>query len=144
MDPLSVAASVISLTDFALRTTSAIVKYAEATRNASTDRKLLAEEASSLYKVLERFRARVQADKVDASWLKLHANLLRQYQSALDELARVLKLEATTSELREEGRLKAALTSARWSFTKSEVYAILERLSRLHQYTNTMLLEEQK
>lgn len=144
MDPLSAIASVLSLTDVALRTTSAIVKYAEGARNAATDRKLLAEEASSLYKVLERFRARVQADKVDASWLKLHSDLLGQFQSALGELARVLKLEATSTDLKQESRLRAALTTARWSFTKSEVYAILKRLSRLQQYANTMLLEEQK
>ncbi len=61
MDPLSATASVISLIDVALRTTSALVKYARDTRNASSDRKLLVEEAQFLLKLLQRLRDRAQS-----------------------------------------------------------------------------------
>jgi hypothetical protein len=144
MDLLSALTSLLGLADIALRTTSAIVKYAEAAHNAATDRKLLAEEASSLAQILERLRSRALSGNINDTWLKQHLNLLRQFQSALDDLAKALKLNATSGDLKQESRLKAALTTARWSFTKSEVYAILERLTRLQQYANTILLEEQR
>ena len=144
MEAISAVTTLLSLADIALRTTSAIVKYAEAARNATTDRKLLAAEASSLNQILERLRTRALSHNIDAAWLQQHSDLLWQFQSALDDLAKVLKLNATSTDLRQESRLKAALTTARWSFTKSEVYSILERLTRLQQYANTMLLQQQR
>ena len=43
MDPLSAIASVMNVLDIALRTTSALVEYADNARGASTERRVLAE-----------------------------------------------------------------------------------------------------
>lgn len=45
MDPVSAAASVISIVDVSLRTTSALIKYIKATKDASSERRLLADAA---------------------------------------------------------------------------------------------------
>lgn len=56
MDPISVVASVLGITDVALRTTSALINYARDTQNSTADRELLAEEATTLQTLLQQLQ----------------------------------------------------------------------------------------
>jgi len=143
MDPLSAVASVISLFDVALRTTSALIGFVQDTQNVSTDRKMLAEECLSLSRLLERLRDRAQNAQSDGKWLDERKDILRQFQRAYDNLARSLKVDVTTGQLKPESRFKAIRTATKWSLTKSDVYSLLERVTRLQQHANTLLLEDQ-
>lgn len=144
MDPFSAAAAVVGLADVALRTASALIEYTNNTQNASLDRKLLAEETYSLSKMLERLRTHLQNPDFDDKWLEERKDLVRQFARAYDELAASLNFDAFTGQLKQESRLKAIRTLSKWSFTKSEVYSLLERVTRLQQYLNMLLLEEQQ
>lgn len=142
MEPLSAVASIASIVDIALRTTSSVVKYAQDTQHASTDRKLLAEEAQFLFKLLQRLRDRARA--LDAEkWLAEHSDVVRQFEAAYDDLALSLKLDPSTGQPKEESRFKALRTASRWSFTKIQVYSLLGRVTRLQQYANTLLSDDQ-
>lgn len=144
MDPLSAIASAVSLVDIALRTTSALISFVQDTQNASADRWLLAEEARSLSKLLERLRDRAQNARVDEKWLENRTDGLRQFQRAYEDLAKSLKVDIATGQLKQESRFRAIRTATRWSLTKSEVYSVLERITRLQQYANTLLLDDQQ
>ena len=144
MDPLSIAASLVSVVDAALRTTSALVKYARDTKNASSDRKLLAEEALFLSKLLQRLRDRAQTARHDETWLADHKDIVRQFEAAYDDLAMTLKIDAVTGKIKEESKLRVARTIAKWSFSKSEVYSLLERITRLQQHANVLLVDDQQ
>ena len=144
MDPVNAAASIIAIVDVALHTTSALVKYAREAKNASSDRKLLAEEATFLSKLLERLRQRTRESRHDKAWLDDHAQIVRQFEEAYEDLAITLKYDVGTGKPKEESRFKAARTAAKWSFTKSEVYSLLERVTRLQQYSNMLLSDDQK
>lgn len=144
MDPFSAVAAVVELADVALRTASALIEYANNTHNASLDRKLLAEETYSLSKALERLRTRLQNPDFDGKWLEERKDLVRQFARAYDELAASLNFDIFTGQLKQESRLKTIRTLSKWSFTKCEVYSLLERVTRLQQYLNMMLLEEQQ
>lgn len=117
MDPLSIAASLVSVIDAALRTTSALVKYARDTKNASSDRKLLAEEALFLSKLLQRLRDRAQTARHDETWLADHKDIVRQFEAAYDDLVMTLKIDAVTGKIKEESKLRLARTIAKWSFS---------------------------
>lgn len=144
MDPLSAVASVLSLTDIALRATSTLITYVQDTQNASTDRRLLAEEARSLATLLERLRHRAQNASLDEKWLRDRTDILRRFQRAYDDLARSLRLDVSTGKVIPESRFRAIRTATKWSFNKSEVYSFLERVNRLQQYANTLLLDDQQ
>lgn len=144
MEPLSAAASIVGVVDVALKTTSALIKYARDTKHASSDRILLAEEAAFLTKLLERLRLRTHESRHDEGWLKDHQDILRQFEAAYDDLAVTLKYDVTGGKLKEESRLRAARTAAKWSFTKSEIYSLLERVTRLQQYANMLLSDDQQ
>ena len=70
MDPLSTAAALIGVVDVTVRVTTALVGYAKDSKNASSDRKLLAEEAQTLCKLLNRLRERAQKGGRDDNWLE--------------------------------------------------------------------------
>ena len=65
MEALGADASVIQLVDVALRTTAALIEYANNAHNASPDRKMLAEETKSLSGLLARLRTRTQNSRSD-------------------------------------------------------------------------------
>jgi len=113
MDPLSAVASVISLLDVALRTTSALIGFVQDTQNASTERKLLAAECLSLSCLLERLRDRAQNAQIDGKWLDERKDISRQFQRAYDNLARSLKVDVTTGQLKQESRFKAIRTATK-------------------------------
>ncbi|KAH0536013.1 hypothetical protein FGG08_007096 [Glutinoglossum americanum] len=140
---MDAAGSFINVVEVAFRTTSALVNYVQDTQHASTERKLLAEESRSLSAVLENLRERAQNTSLDDKWVGGRRQLVRQFQRAYDDLAASLKVDAPTGQLKQESRIKAIRTASRWSFTKSEVYSLLERINRLQQYANTLLLSDQ-
>lgn len=144
MDPISVTAGLVGVIDVALRTTSALVKYARDTKNASSDRKMLAEETLFLSKLLQRLRDRAQTARHDETWLADHKDIVRQFEAAYDDLAMTLKFDTVTRKIKEESRLRAARSMAKWSFSKSEVYSLLERITRLQQYVNVLLADDQQ
>ena len=144
MDPLSFTAGLVGVIDAALRTTSALVKYARDTKNASPDRKMLAEETLLLSKLLQRLRDRAQTARHDETWLAEHKDIVRQFEAAYDDLAMTLKFDTVTGKIKEESKLRAARTIAKWSFSKSEVYSLLERITRLQQHANVLLADDQQ
>ncbi|KAI4169534.1 MAG: hypothetical protein LQ343_005614 [Gyalolechia ehrenbergii] len=143
MDPISITAGFLGVIDVALRTTSALVKYARDTKNASTDRNMLAEESLFLSKLLQRIRDRAQTSRHDETWLADHKDIVRQFEAAYDDLAMTLKFDEATGRIKEGSRLRAAYTTAKWSFSKSEVYSLLERITRLQQHANILLADDQ-
>lgn len=144
MDPISITAGFLGVIDVALRTTSALVKYARDTKNASTDRNMLAEESLFLSKLLQRIRDRAQTSRHDETWLADHKDIVRQFEAAYDDLAMTLKFDEATGRIKEGSRLRAAYTTAKWSFSKSEVYSLLERITRLQQHANILLADDQQ
>ena len=144
MEPVTAATSIDGVIDVALRTTSVLIKYARDPKHASSDRKLLAEEAAFLSKLLERHRQRAGESRHDEAWLDEHSDIVRQSEEAYDDLAVTLKYDVVAGKMKEESRLNAARTVAKWSFTKSEVYSPLERVTRLQQYANLLLSDKQQ
>ena len=144
MDPLSVTANLVRVIDGALRITFALGEYARDTKNASSVRKVLAEEAIFLSKLLQQLRDRAQTARHDETWLADHKDIVRQFEAAYDDLAMTLKFHAVAGKIKEESKLRAARTMAKWSFSKSDVYSLLERITRLQQYANVLLADDQR
>ncbi|KAI9714422.1 MAG: hypothetical protein M1820_000383 [Bogoriella megaspora] len=143
MEPFSFTASVLGTTDIALRTSSALAKYVKNTHNASRERSLLAEEAHSLSKLLERIRDRANSVR-DEQWLADHADIVKQFESAFQELASALKIDPTSGQPLPESRLKHLRSTAKWSFNRSEVYLLLQRVDRIRGYASSLLSDDQQ
>jgi hypothetical protein len=120
MDPFTATASIASVADVAIRTTAALVRYAKDTKNASSERKFLSEEAQNLSRALERLRARAGAAN-HGKWFSDHGDVVRQFEVAYDDLAQFLRIDPATGNRKEETRFKAFRTMSTWSFTKFEV-----------------------
>ena len=144
MDPLSVTANLVRVIDGALQITTALVEYARDTKNASSVKQILAEETLFLSKLLQRLRDRAQTARHDETWLADHKDTVRPFETAYDDLAMTLKFDTVTRNIKEESRLRAARSMAKWSFSKSEVYSLLERITRLQQYVNVLLADDQQ
>ena len=106
MDPISAAASLLSVLDVAARTTSTIVKYGRDVHNASRDKKLPVEETTILSKVLNRLRERAESTS-NHRWLADQIDVFQLFQSAFDDLAKTLNIDPSIGQPREESRLKA-------------------------------------
>jgi hypothetical protein len=143
MEALGVAASIIQVLDVALRTTEALVQYANDAKNASMERKVLAEETICLAAILRSLRDRVNKNALEPAWLESRKDLVRQFQRAYQDLAACLQLDILTGRQKTETRFQAIRAAAKWSFSKSEVYALVERITRLQQYANTLMVNEQ-
>lgn len=143
MEPFSALTTVISFAEIALRTASALVEFTRNTKNASADRKMLAEETLALSKVLERLQSRTRSGTLSERWLEDRRDLLRQFARAHEDLATAFGFDVATGRLKIESRFNTIRTASKWSFTKSEVYSLLEKITRLQQYANTLLLDEQ-
>jgi len=144
MEVLGTAANVLSIVDLALRSTSTLFKYAHDASNSFVDRQLLTGEVSLLHETLKELRSRITSPVSDTTWIQQRQTLLEQFKKAHDELAALLKLGGTGELPEKEGRLQALRTAAKWPFSKPTVYSILERVSRLQQYGNTLLLSDQR
>src|ERR1700731_2571836 len=119
MDPFSLTASIVGLADVAIRTTASLVQYAKDTKNASSEKKFLSEEAQNLSRTLERLRSRARAANHD-KWLSDHVDVVRQFEAAYDDLAQSLKIDPATGKRKEENRFKALRSASTWPFTKFE------------------------
>jgi hypothetical protein len=144
MDPISAASSILGILDVLLRTTSALAKWAHNMRHAATERALVAKEASLLSSLLERVRNRARSTRSDDKWLSDRSELLDQFQAAFKDLCRLIKIDPASGELAQESRFNATITSAKWSFSKSESFSLLERITRLQQCANALLLDHQR
>lgn len=142
MDPFTTTASIASLADVAIRTTASLVRYAKDTKNASSEKKFLSEEAQNLSRALQRLRSRAGAANHE-KWLSDHGDVVRQFEVAYDDLAQFLKIDLATGKRKEENRFTAFRTASTWSFTKFEVCSLLERIGRLQDYANTLLADDQ-
>jgi len=79
-----VAANVLAVVEITLRATSALVEYASNTRDASADRRLLANESRILIRLLERLQKRTSiADPAVQEWLEERQDLPRQFLKSL-------------------------------------------------------------
>ena len=156
MDPLSIAGSVIVVIDRALQITSTLVHCAREIENASADRmilvkdlflsKILQRETRLLSQPLQRLRNQTISAPHDDTWITDHRDILRQFVTAHDDLAMTLKIDVVSGKIKEESKttLRAAHTTAKWSLCKSEIYSLLERITRLQQYAKALLVEEQQ
>jgi len=141
---MDTAASVLSILDFALKTTSAIIKFANDTYHASAERKLLSEEATSLHKIIEAYKIQIENARYDHQWFEVRKNVFNQFENAFADLAKALKLDIFTGQVIPEGRFRTALTSAKWAFSKEEFHRLLERTSRLRGHILTLVSLEQR
>ena len=103
---------------------------------------MLAEETLFLSKLLQRLRHRAQTAEHDETWLADHKDIVRQLEAAYDDLAMTLKLNAVTGKIKEESNPRAIRTMAKWSFSKSEVYSLVKRITRLQQHANVLLVDD--
>lgn len=142
MDPVSLSGLAISCVQVAIQTTSAIIQYANDTRNAKTHIKLLANEAASLQAILRVIEDKLKVSAADPQWILARTHVVRQFQTAYDDLAQMLQLDASGVPRRQSGA-RMVIETATWPFKKSEVYALLERITRIQQYANTFLLTDQ-
>ena len=142
MEALGVAANAISIVDLALRTTSATITYAKEVFQASEQRRLLANEASSLYSTLVQLRVDTISNSSCEKWLAQNQSLLSQIENSVAEMATLLKFDGSNNALKKERKLQAIATAARWPSTKTNIYAILQQISRLQSYVSTILLLE--
>lgn len=146
MDAVSALSSVLAILEAAIKTTSALVSYARDVHNASKERRQLADEAYALSGLLERLReqqAEYDEEGQASRWFEERRHLIDNFESAWHDLAKILKIDLSTAELKQQNRFKACLSAARWSFSKSEISPILNRVYRLRQLVNTLLLDEQ-
>src|SRR5271168_420744 len=105
MDPFSLMASIVSVADVGIRTTASLVQYAKDTKNASSEKKFLSEEAQNLSRILERLRSRARAANHD-KWLSDHVDVVRQFEAAYDDLAQFLKIDPQRARERKKIDLK--------------------------------------
>ena len=156
MDPLSIAGSLIDVIDRALQITSTLVYCAREIKNASADRTILVKDSLFLSKILQREtrllseplqRLRDQTILVphDETWVADHRDIVRQFVTAYDDLAMALKFDVVSGKIKEESKttLRGSHTTVKWSLFKSEIYGLLERITRLQQYAKALLVDEQ-
>lgn len=142
MEVVGATASLMSILQAAVVTTKALVAYAKDTKNASRDKGLLTEEASLLSKLLERLQQRA-IENQDDSWLSQQADVVSQLDRAFRDLTKALNIDLKTGEIPEGSRFQALVFSAKWHFSKSEVYGILQRIERLRQYSSSLMSDAQ-
>ncbi|KAL3471355.1 hypothetical protein BJX99DRAFT_263375 [Aspergillus californicus] len=143
MDPFSLTVGIISAADVASRATAGIIGYLKDAKHASAERALLAKEAASLLSLLRNVRDRVRSGSFDSSVLVQQTGLVQQFEAACDGLATALGFDSSTENLKSESRFRELRTATKWFSTKKEVYAILERIARIEQHANTLLLTHQ-
>ena len=125
MDPLSIAASIISI----LQLATTLTGYLNSVRNATAEQREVAIEASNLYGLLTSLRFRVEAAQSADPWFQ-QVKLLGLKNGPLDQLKNSLEtmIRKLSSSSRKRDQIKSALM---WNFTKSEVEEVLKRMERL-------------
>jgi len=143
MEVIGATASIIQILDVALRITEALIRYGNDTKNASREKKVLVEETVSLAAILENLKEYAQSNIHDPTWLESRKDIVRQFQRAYQELATSLQLDIFTGKQKPETKLQAIRAAVKWSFGKSEVYALVERITRLQHYSTTLMIGDQ-
>ncbi|KAK4936029.1 hypothetical protein LTR10_023024 [Elasticomyces elasticus] len=124
MDPLSMTASIIAV----LQLTSSFASYINEARNATSEQKKLAVEASNIYCLLTNLRFQVEEARSHDPWFN-QVKLLGVPNGPLDQFKGVLEfMVEQLSTSRKRVQVKSALL---WKFTKKEVKDALARMERL-------------
>lgn len=144
MEAIGSAAAVIQLVELTLRVTTALVQYTRGVNNASSDRESLANEALVLEQILKRLSARLSDPRLDPAWIEQRQEILEQFRKTCADLVKKLERYQLPEESEKGSRLKAIKLAAKWPFSKPEVYALLERVTRIQQYANTLLVADQR
>jgi hypothetical protein len=144
MDPFSLTIGILSAVDIASRVATGITGFLKDARHASAERELLAKEAASLLILLENVRDRVRQGSFDSDAITHQTALVKQFKADCEELASTLGFDPSTESLKLESRFRELRTATKWVSSKKEVYAILERISRIEQHANTLLLSHQR
>ncbi|KAL4804848.1 hypothetical protein BDV18DRAFT_161941 [Aspergillus unguis] len=141
MDPINI----LSAADIAFRVLTGVIAYLQDAKNASGERVLLEKEASSLLILLGTVRDRARSGSLGpkSTTQTQQEALAQQFKVACDDLAASIGFDPSTAALKQEGRLRELRTAAKWFFTKKDVYTILERISRIEQHANSLLLASQ-
>lgn len=144
MDPFSLTIGVLSAVDIASRVATGIIDFLKDAGHASAERERLAKEAAFLLVLLENVRDRARQKSFDSNTITHQAALVQQFKAACEELASTLGFDPSTESLKLESRFRELRTAAKWGSSKKEVLAILERISRIEQHANTLLLSHQR
>jgi hypothetical protein len=135
MDPLSMTASIIA----ALQLTTTLISYITDVKNATSDQKKVAIEASNLSSLLINLRFRVDEARPDDPWFN-QVKLLGTENGPLDQFKHILeKIVEQISSSRTRDRVKSALT---WKFAKSEVEDALKRMELLKSLISCALTND--
>lgn len=132
MDPLSMTASIITI----IKLTTDLTNYLNDVRQATSEQKKVAVEASNLYSLLLNLRFRVEEAQSDDPWFN-EVKLLGADNGPLAQFKHILERlveQITTSRTRD--RVKSALT---WKWAKSEVDEALKQMERLKTLINISL-----
>ncbi len=136
MDPVSLTASIVAI----LQLTATVLSYLNDVKNASTDRRTGAVEASQVYALLTDLKYQVEeANSVDPWFcsvrkLGVQNGALDQFKSALEDLASKV---APGHGIRKIGR---ALV---WKFSKEEIGSIIFRIERVKTLVQIALQKDQ-
>lgn len=142
MEVVGAAANVFSLVDVALRTTSVVISYAQQIAHSTEQRQLLANEASALYSTLEQLQSATATRCANPEWLVQHERVLLQMKACVAEMGSLLKLDPSKNVLLRESRYRALATTAKWPSTKADAYVLLQQISRLQSYSNSIVLHD--
>ncbi|KAL5374684.1 hypothetical protein DPSP01_011775 [Paraphaeosphaeria sporulosa] len=124
MDPLSVAASIISV----LQLSGKVLGYLNDVKDASKDRAKCAVEASNLHSLLLNLRFRLEEGSADPQWYTA-VRALGVENGPLDQFKQAL--EALQIQMIGGGQLQQAGKALVWKFKKEEIASILVRIERL-------------
>ena len=89
-----------------------------------------------LAKLLERLKERALTSNQDSTWAEKHRNVVKQFATVYRDLINLLNFDISSGQPKDESPFKALCTSVKWSFSKTEIYDMLQRITRLQQYTN--------
>jgi len=116
-----------------------LIGYINDVKNATSDQKKVAIEASNLSNLLINLRFRVDEARPDDPWLN-QVKLLGTENGPLDQFKHILEKivgQIPSSKMRD--RVKTALT---WKFTKSEIEDALQRMERLKSLIHCALTND--
>lgn len=124
MDPLSITASIIAVTQL----TSEVIKYLIDVKDAPKECQRCVVEASNLWVLLTNLRCRLEGVSADDAWftslrgLNAAGGVIDQYKAALEQL----KSRVVVSD-----GMQKFKTRLEWKFSKAEVEQIFKRFERL-------------
>src|ERR1700712_5128873 len=124
MDPLSITASVIAVTQI----TSAIIGYLNDVKDAPKDRARCAIEASNFYNLLINLRYRLEEATADDPWYTAIRGLAVENGPLYQYRVLLVKLQSKIESKSGLEKLGSAIT---WKFIKDDVAAIFVALERL-------------